>query len=149
MISWMTIYDRRPVQYVNNPVIARNTKQVAINAAEVDLTGICAESVGTDQYSGTGPLDFIRGAYDSPGGKAIIAFCSTARGGEVSRIVPTLSPGAVVTTPRTDVHYIVTEYGVAQLKGKSMRERARLLIGLAHPRFRDELTAEAKKMGLL
>jgi itaconate CoA-transferase len=141
------------VQYVNNPaVIARNTKQVAINAAlEVDLTGqICAESMGTDQYSGTGgQLDFIRGAYDSPGGKAIIAFCSTARGGEVSRIVPTLSPGAVVTTPRTDVHYIVTEYGVAQLKGKSMRERARLLIGLAHPRFRDELTAEAKKMGLL
>ena len=147
------LIEAHPVQYVNNPaVIAKNNKQIAINAAlEVDLTGqICAESVGVDQYSGTGgQLDFIRGAYDSPGGKAIIAFCSTAKGGELSRIVPTLRPGAVVTTPRTDVQYIVTEYGVAQLKGKSMRERAKLLIGLAHPKFRDELTAEARKMGLL
>lgn len=141
------------MQYVNNPqVIARNHQQIAINAAlQVDLTGqCCAESFGVKQYSGTGgQLDFTRGAFDSPGGKAIIAFCSTAKGGEFSRIVPTLSPGAVVTTPRTDVHYIVTEYGVAQLKGKSLRERARLLIGLAHPKFRDVLEYEANKIGVL
>ncbi len=145
--------ETHPVQYVNDPaVIAQNNKQVAINAAlQVDLTGqCCAESFGVEQYSGTGgQLDFTRGAFDSPGGKAIIAFSSTAKGGEISRIVPTLSPGAVVTTPRTDVHYIVTEYGVAQLKGKSLNERARLLIGLAHPKFRDALTWEAKKIGLL
>lgn len=145
--------EAQPVQYVNNPtLIAKNHKQVAINAAlQVDLTGqCCAESFGVQQYSGTGgQLDFTRGAFDSPGGKAILAFCSTAKGGEISRIVPTLSPGAVVTTPRTDVHYIVTEYGVAQLKGKSLRERARLLIGLAHPKFRDVLRSEARKIGLL
>lgn len=147
------LIEAHPVQYVNNPqVIARNHQQIAINAAlQVDLTGqCCAESFGVKQYSGTGgQLDFTRGAFDSPGGKAIIAFCSTAKGGEFSRIVPTLSPGAVVTTPRTDVHYIVTEYGVAQLKGKSLRERARLLIGLAHPKFRDVLEYEANKIGVL
>ena len=142
-----------PVEYVNDPaVIARNHQQVAINAAlQVDLTGqCCAESFGVSQYSGTGgQLDFTRGAFNSPGGMAILAFSSTAKGGTVSRIVPTLSPGAVVTTPRTDVHYIVTEHGVAQLKGKSLTERARLLIGLAHPQFRETLEWEAKQIGLL
>ena len=145
--------EAHPVQYVNDPaLIARNYQQIAINAAlQVDLTGqCCAESFGVQQYSGTGgQLDFTRGAFDSPGGKAILAFNSTAKRGEFSRIVPTLSPGAVVTTPRTDVNYIVTEYGVAQLKGKSLRERARLLIGLAHPKFRDVLRSEARKIGLL
>ena len=145
--------EARPVEYVNDPaVIARNHQQVAINAAlQVDLTGqCCAESFGVSQYSGTGgQLDFTRGAFNSPGGMAILAFSSTAKGGTVSRIVPTLSPGAVVTTPRTDVHYIVTEHGVAQLKGKSLTERARLLIGLAHPQFRETLEWEAKQIGLL
>ena len=142
-----------PVQYVNAPaVIAQNHKQVAINAAlQVDLTGqCCAESFGVQQYSGTGgQLDFTRGAFDSPGGMAIIAFNSTAKGGTISRIVPTLSPGAVVTTPRTDVHYVVTEYGVAQLKGKSLTERARLLIDRAHPKFREALRSEARHIGLI
>ncbi|NLK07247.1 MAG: acetyl-CoA hydrolase/transferase family protein [Firmicutes bacterium] len=142
-----------PVEYVNDPaIIAGNYRQIAINAAlQVDLTGqCCAESFGASQYSGTGgQLDFIRGAFDSPEGRAILAFQSTAKGGAVSRIVPTLSPGAVVTTPRTDVHYLVTEYGTAQLKGKSLRERARLIIGLAHPQFRESLEYEAKQLGLI
>ena len=93
-------------------------------------------------------MDFVRGAYDA-GGKSIIAVYSTAKSGTVSRVVPTLKPGAVVTTPRTDVHYVVSEYGVERLKGRSTRERALALISLAHPEFRDELTRSATELGYL
>ncbi len=89
----------------------------------------------------------MRGAFNSPGGKSFLALYSTAKGGAVSRIVPTLTPGAVVTTPRQDVQYVVSEYGVAMLKGKSVSERAKSLIALAHPKFRDELTAAATDLG--
>jgi len=140
-----------PVSYTNDPSnIARNYELISVNATmEVDLTGqCCSESIGTMQFSGTGgQVDFARGAFNSPGGKSFIAFYSTARGGEVSRIVPTLTPGAAVTTPRQEVHYLVSEYGVAMLKGKSVRERAKTIIGLAHPRFRDWLSEEAKALG--
>ncbi len=142
--------EAHPVSYTNFPSnIARNDNQISVNSTiEVDLTGqCCSESIGTDQFSGTGGQhDYARGAFDSKGGKSMIAFYSTARGGEVSRVVSTLRPGAIVTTPRNDVHWIVSEYGAANLKGKSTRERARALIGLAHPKFRDELTAEAKRL---
>ena len=140
-----------PVSYTNFPPnIARNDNLTSVNSTiEVDLTGqCCSESMGAVQFSGTGGQhDFARGAFDSRGGKSIIAFYSTAKGGEVSRVVPTLTPGSVVTTPRMEVQYVVSEYGVAQLKGKSLRERAQALIGLAHPKFRDWLTAEAKQLG--
>jgi itaconate CoA-transferase len=125
---------------------------ISVNSTiEVDLTGqCCSESVGPAQWSGTGgQLDYVRGAYDAPGGKSIIAFYSTAKGGTVSRVVPTLTPGAAVTTPRTDVHWLVTEHGAANLKGQSTRERARALIGLAHPRFRDELERAGRDLGYL
>ncbi len=142
-----------PVSYTNFPSnIARNDNLVSVNSTlEVDLTGqCCSESIGAVQFSGTGGQhDFARGAFDSKGGKSIIAFYSTARNGEISRVVPTLTPGGVVTTPRTEVHYVVSEFGVAQLKGKSLAERAKALIGLAHPKFRDWLTAEAGELGYL
>jgi itaconate CoA-transferase len=145
--------EAHPVSYVNYPPnIARNREMISVNSTlEIDLTGqCCSESMGTAQFSGTGGQhDFARGAFDAPGGKSIIAFYSTARGGEVSRVVPTLRPGAVVTTPRNEVHWVVSEFGAALLKGRSTRERARALIGLAHPRFRDELTHEARKLGYL
>ncbi len=142
-----------PVSYTNDPaVIAQNNQLISVNAAiEVDLTGqVCAESIGPLQFSGTGgQADFVRGAFNSPGGKSFLALYSTAKSAEVSRIVPMLTPGAAVTTPRQDVHYIVTEYGVALMKGKSVPERAKALIGLAHPKFRDSLTEEAKKLKYL
>ena len=142
-----------PVSYTNFPSnIARNDNLISVNSTmEVDLTGqCCSESVGAVQFSGTGGQhDFARGAFDSKGGKSIIAFYSTAKNGEISRVVPTLTPGGVVTTPRTEVHYVVSEFGTAQLKGKSTGERARALIGLSHPKFRDWLTDEAKKLGYL
>lgn len=145
--------ESHPVSYTNNPdVIARNNELISVNAAiEVDLTGqCCAESLGHVQFSGTGgQADFVRGAFNSPGGKSFLAFYSTAKSGEVSRIVPTLTPGAAVTTPRQDVHYIVSEHGVALMKGKSVPERAKAIIGLAHPKFRDWLTEEAQKLGYL
>jgi acyl-CoA hydrolase len=145
--------EAHPVSYTNFPPnIARNRDMISVNATlEVDLTGqCCSESIGTAQFSGTGGQhDYARGAFDAPGGKSIIAFYSTARGGEVSRVVPTLKPGAVVTTPRTDVHFVISEHGAANLKGRSTRERARALIGLAHPRFREQLTHEARKLGYL
>lgn len=141
------------VEYTNHPpVIARNHGLVSVNSTiEVDLTGqCCSESMGPQQWSGTGGQhDFARGAFESPGGKSIIAFYSTAKQGTVSRVVPTLRPGAVVTTPRTEVHWVVSEHGAACLKGKSTAERARALIGLAHPRFRDELAAEARRLRYL
>ena len=134
-----------PVDYVNDPVvIARQNKMVSINSClQVDFNGqVNSESMGTNQFSGIGgQLDYVRGAAMCPDGKSILAMPSTAKKGTISRIVPVLDPGATVTTTRTDVHYIVTEYGAANLRGKSLRERARLLIGIAHPKFRDELWA--------
>ncbi len=136
-----------PSEYVNDPVvIGQQYKQVAINMAlEVDLTGqVCADSLGSQLYSGIGGhMDFNRGAARSAGGKAIIALPSTACGGKVSRIVCRLSPGAGVVTTRGDVHYVVTEYGVAYLHGKSVQERAIALISIAHPAFRESLLREA------
>jgi 4-hydroxybutyrate CoA-transferase len=132
-----------PVEKVTHPVvIAENDKMVAINSAlQVDLYGqVNAETIGTLQFSGVGgQVDFVRGATLSKGGKSIIALPSTAAGGKLSRIVPYLDHGSVVTTSRCDVHYVATEYGAVNLKGKSVRERAEALIGIAHPKFRDEL----------
>lgn len=133
----------KTVDYVNNPaVICRNPKVVAINSClQVDFNGqVNSESMGVKQFSGVGgQLDYVRGAAMCPDGKAILAMPSTARRGEVSRIVPVFDPGTTVTTTRTDVHYIVTEYGAVNLRGKSLRERARLLISIAHPKFREQL----------
>ncbi len=138
-----------PSDYVNDPfVIAQNERMIAINSAiEIDLTGqVCADSIGTRFYSGIGgQVDFVRGAARSKGGKPIIALLSTAKNGTVSRIVPQLKPGAGVVTSRGDVHYVVTEYGVASLYGKSIRERALELIRVAHPDFRDELRHYARQ----
>lgn len=145
--------EAHPVSYTNFPPnIARNDGMISVNSTlEVDLTGQCAsESIGAAQFSGTGGQhDYARGAFDARGGKSIIAFYSTAQGGAVSRIVPTLTPGAVVTTPRNEVHWLASEHGLANLKGKSTRERARAVIGLAHPSFRGELAAGAKRLGYL
>ncbi len=142
--------EMHPSEYVNDPyIISQHPKMVAINVAlQVDLTGqVCADSLGHRFYSGIGgQLDFIRGAARSPGGKPIIAMKSTAKEGTVSRIVPMLSPGAGVVTTRGDVHYVVTEYGIADLFGKNIRERTMALIEIAHPKFREELLREAKKL---
>ena len=142
-----------PVDYVNNPeVICKNDNMISINAAlEVDLWGqVCAESVGTKHMSGSGgQIDYVRGACQSKGGKSFIAFSSTAKGGTISKIKPILTPGAVCTTSKNDVDYIVTEYGLAHLRGCSLGERAKRLIAIAHPDFRDELSFEAKKRGIL
>jgi itaconate CoA-transferase len=142
-----------PVSYVNDPaLIARNDRMISVNSVlEVDLLGQCnAESLAGHQFSGTGgQLDFVRGAFNAPGGKSFLAFYSTAKGGTVSRVVPRLDTGAVITTPRMDTHYLVTEYGLVNLKGKCTRERALDIISLAHPRFRDDLLKEAERMYLL
>ena len=142
-----------PVDYVNDPaVICRNDNMISINAAlEVDLWGqVCAESVGTRHISGSGgQIDYVRGACQSKGGKSFIAFPSTAKGGTISKIKSILTPGAVVTTSKNDVDYIVTEYGVAHLRGEPLSSRARQLIAIAHPDFRDELRFEAKKRGIM
>ena len=125
---------------------------ISINAAlEVDLWGqVCAESVGTRHMSGTGgQVDYVRGATQSKGGMSFIAFSSTAKGDTISKIKSTLTPGAVVTTSKNDVDYIVTEFGVAHLRGEPLSSRARQLIAIAHPNFRDELAFEAKKRGIL
>lgn len=145
------IVELHPTEYVNDPYkIAQNDNMVAINAAlQVDLTGqVCADSMGPVFYSGVGgQLDFIRGAARSKGGLPIIALPSTAKNDTISRISPLLPEGSGVTTTRNDVHYIVTEYGVANLYGKSIRQRAQALINIAHPNFRDELTHTARKLG--
>jgi 4-hydroxybutyrate CoA-transferase len=137
------IFEFHPTSYSNDPaLIARNDNMVAINSAlQIDLTGqVCSDSIGTRIYSGIGgQVDFLLGASRSKGGKPIIAISSTAKDATVSRIVPMLSPGAGVVTTRGLVRYVVTEYGVAYLHGKSIRERAKALIEIAHPKFRDEL----------
>jgi acyl-CoA hydrolase len=147
------IFEFHPTAYVNDPfVIAQNDRMVAINSAiEVDLTGqVCSDSLGSTLYSGIGgQVDFIRGAARSKGGLPIIALPSMAKDGTVSRIVPTLQPGAGAVTSRGDVHYVVTEHGVASLHGKNVRQRAEALIAIADPRFRDELLAHAEKRRLL
>lgn len=143
------VIEFHPQEYVNDPfIIAKNNKMVAINSAiEVDLTGqVCSDSIGTKFYSGIGgQVDFIRGAARSEGGKPIIALPSSTKNGTISRIVPALKPGAGVVTSRGDVHYVITEFGVAELFGKSIQERAKALINIAHPNFRDELTKYAKE----
>ncbi|MCB0834346.1 MAG: acetyl-CoA hydrolase/transferase family protein, partial [Bacteroidetes bacterium] len=143
------MFEFRPSNYTNNPhIIARNDKMVAINSAiEVDITGqVCADSIGTRIFSGFGgQVDFIRGAAYSKGGMPIIALPSTAEGGKTSRIVPILKSGAGVVTTRADVHYVVTEFGVAYLHGKNLRQRAEKLTAIAHPDFRDELMRAAKE----
>jgi 4-hydroxybutyrate CoA-transferase len=142
-----------PSDYVNDPfIVAQNEKMVAINSAlSVDLTGqVNADSIGTRVYSGFGgQVDFIRGAARSKGGRPIIALPSTAKDGRVSRICDTLEPGAGVVTSRADVHYVVTEHGIARLHGRSLRERAQELIGIAHPDFRAELREAARRRRLL
>jgi 4-hydroxybutyrate CoA-transferase len=142
-----------PSDYVNDPFnIAQNEHMVAINSAlQVDLTGqVCADSIGAQLYSGAGgQVDFIRGAARSKGGLPIVAFLSTAKDESLSRIVPMLYEGSGVVTTRNDVHYVVTEYGVAPLHGKTVRERARALISIAHPKFQDELTRAAYELGYL
>lgn len=142
-----------PVDYVNDPAtIARHPNFVSINSAlEVDFFGqVCAESVGTRHISGTGgQVDYVQGANLSPGGQSFIAFPSTAQAGTVSRIQPILAPGAVVTTSKNDVDCIVTEYGVAKLRGQTLKHRVQALISIAHPQFREELTYQAKRRQLL
>lgn len=143
----------RPVSYTNNPlVIARHRNMTAINSAlEIDLTGeATAESIGRYFYSGIGgQADFMRGAVLSPGGKTILALQATAEHGTVSRIAPALREGAGVTLTRGDIHYVVTEYGIAYLHGKNVRERAMELIAIAHPKFRPWLIEAAKERNLI
>ena len=147
------IVELHPTEYVNDPFnIAQNDNMVAINAAlQVDLTGqVCADSIGPVFYSGVGgQLDFIRGAARSKGGLPIIALPSTAKNDTISRVSLKLTEGSGVTTTRSDVHYIVTEYGVASLYGKTIRQRAQALINIAHPNFRDELTYQARQIGYI
>jgi acetyl-CoA hydrolase len=142
-----------PVNYTNNvEVIAAHHRMVAINSAlSVDLTGqVAADSIGTRLYSGIGgQLDFIRGAARSRGGVPIIALPATAAGGTVSRICPVLPPGSGVVTTRGDIHWVITEYGAANLHGRTLRERARMLIDLAAPSYRAELERQAGELGLL
>jgi len=146
-------FESYQVDYTNNPyVIAKHDNMIAINATlQVDLTGqCCSESIGWRQYSAVGgQADFSRGAFLSKGGKSFLCLYSTARNGTISTIVPFLSQGASVSTQRQSVMYIVTEYGVATMWGKSTRERAKELINIAHPNFREELKREARKMKLL
>ena len=142
-----------PVNYVNDPaVICQHPNFISINAAlEVDFYGqVCAEGLGTKHISGTGgQADFVRGAIQSEGGKSFIAFSSTAAHGTVSRITPTLTPGSPVSTSKNDVDMIVTEYGIAKLRGRSLSQRTKALIAIADPKFRDELTFQAKKENII
>ncbi len=142
------IINMMDIEYVNNPIIiGQNDNMISINSAlEVDLMGqVCAEAIGLKQFSGIGgQVDFVRGSAFSKGGKSIIAFPATARNGTISKIVPFLQKGSAVTTSRTDVDYIVTEYGIAHLKGETLRTRAKNLINIAAPQFREELITEYK-----
>ncbi len=138
-----------PIDYVNNPaVIAKNNNVVSINSClQVDLLGqVVSDTVGLNQFSAVGgQVDFVRGATMSNGGRSIIAMPSTAKKGLISRIVPLITEGSAVTTPRNDVNFVVTEFGIAQLKGKTLKERAKALIKIAHPKFRAHLILEYKK----
>lgn len=138
-----------PIDYVNNPIeIAKNDNMVSINSClQIDLLGqVVSDTIGLSQFSAVGgQVDFVRGATMSKGGRSIIAMPATAKHGTVSRIVPIITEGSAVTTPRNDVNYVVTEYGIAQLKGKTLKERAKALIRIAHPSFRPYLMAEYKK----
>ena len=142
-----------PVDFTNTPALAGlNDNLIAINATlQIDLLGQCgSESLGHAPFSGTGgQSDFVRAANRSRGGKAFIVLPSTAKGDTLSRIVPSLSPGTHVSTSKNDINYVVTEYGVAQLRGKSAKQRAQALIAIAHPDFRGELTEQAKRAKLL
>lgn len=142
-----------PVEYVNDPnVIALNDNMISINACiEVDLWGqVCSESIGTKHLSGTGgQVDYVRGATHSSGGKSFIAIQSTAKNDTISKITPCLAEGAICTTSKNEVDYIVTEYGIAHLRGETLSSRAKQLISIAHPNFRDELTYAARKRGML
>lgn len=146
-------FELLPVDYVNDPaIIAQHPNFMSINGGiEVDFYGqVCSESLGTKHFSGSGgQADYVRGATQSQGGKSFIALPSTAKGGTISRISPTLAPGSIVTTHKNDVDYIVTEFGVAKLRGKTVAERTKALIAIAHPDFREQLTEEAKKMHIL
>jgi len=137
------VFEFHPVRYTNDPfVIAKNDRMISVNSTlQVDVTGqVCSDSIGTRFYSGFGgQVDFIRGARHSKGGKAIIAMPATAKNGSISRIVSILSPGSGVVASRGSIHYVVTEYGIAYLHGKSIRERAESLIQISHPKFRNEL----------
>lgn len=137
-----------PVNYTNDPmVIAKNKNMVSINAClQVDLSGqVNSEYIGSKQFSGMGgQMDFVRGAQMSEGGKSILACSSTAKNDTISKIVPYLEPNAPITVPRTEVDFIVTEYGIAALRGRSLMERAKALINIAHPKFRDELKEEVE-----
>ena len=141
--------EMHPIDYVNNPgEIAKNDNMVSINSClQVDLLGqVVSDTIGLSQFSAVGgQVDFVRGATMSKGGRSIIAMPSTARKGTVSRIVPLITEGSAVTTPRNDVNYVVTEYGIAQLKGKTLKERAKALIMIAHPAFRPHLIIEYRK----
>ena len=146
-------FEMHPVDYTNNPyVIAQHDNFISVNACvEIDLFGqVCAESLGTTHYSGSGgQVDFVRGANMSRGGKGFIAMTSTAKNGQISKIKPILTPGSIVTTSKNEVDYLVTENNIVRLKGKTASERAKLIISLAAPEFREELTHEAKKMHLI
>ena len=147
------IIEMHPTEYINDPfIIAQNDNMISINSAiEVDLTGqVAADSIGTKFYSGVGgQLDFIRGASRSKGGKPIIALPASAKGGTISRIVPMLKEGCGVTTTRNDAPYIITEFGVAEIFGKSIRQRAEALISIAAPEFREGLRRQAKELNYL
>ena len=147
------MFEMHPVDFTNDPYLAgQNDNLIAINATlEIDFLGQCgSESLGPIPYSGTGgQADFVRAANRSKGGKAFIVLPSTAKDGAISRIVPTLTPGTHVSTSKNDINYVVTEYGVAQLRGKTAKQRCQALIAIAHPDFRAELTESAKKMHLL
>ncbi|OUO79295.1 hypothetical protein B5F53_07345 [Blautia sp. An249] len=147
-------FDR--LSWVNNPdVIGQNEKMISINSCMgVDLRGqVCSECIGLDTYAGSGgQLDFVRGVRRSKGGKSFIAMRSSLEkkdGTRISKITLTLPPGSAVTTPRNDVHYIVTEYGIAQMRNRTLKEKAEALIQIAHPQFREELTYQAQKAGIL
>jgi acyl-CoA hydrolase len=143
------IFELHPCDYTNNPfIVAQNENMVAINSAiEIDITGqVCSDSIGSKIYSGFGgQVDFIRGAGYSRGGKPIIAIPSSTKNGTISRIVTQLKPGAGVVTTRADVHYVVTEFGVASLHGRNLEQRAEALIAIAHPAFRAELSEYVKE----
>lgn len=147
------IVELHPTEYVNDPFrIAQNDKMISINSAlEVDLTGqVVADSIGPRFYSGVGgQVDFVRGAARSKGGKPIIALPSTTKNDTISKIVWQIQPGAGVTTSRNDVHYVATEFGIAYLRGRTIRERATALIAIAHPNFREDLERHARELNYL